>query len=85
MHANIAGGDNLRPGRGDVRELARAQRIGQFRLQQIVRPSRAAAQMPLGNVADRETRRREERPGLGMDALAVLHGTRGMIGDAHAV
>src|SRR6185312_7097802 len=53
--ADIAGGDDLGAGCGDIAELARAQPVGEFMLKHVVGAGRAAAEMALGNFAHVES------------------------------
>ena len=65
----------------DVRELAFAQARRDLRLQHVVRACGAATQMTFGDLADLETRGREQPARLCLDLLAVLHRARGVIRD----
>jgi hypothetical protein len=80
--ADIAGGDYIGLSLGDIGELAFAQLAGDFRLQQVVSPGRAAAQVPLRHVEHLEPGRSQQCIWCSMNALAMLHRAGGMIGDA---
>src|SRR5262249_40128146 len=58
---DIAGGDDLRLGLDDIRKLALEEAAGQLRLQQIIGPCRAAAEMALGHIEDGKPGTREKR------------------------
>ena len=71
--ADIAGRNEIGRCLQDVRDLAIAQPQGNLRLQNIIGAGRAAAQMPFWNIADPETRSRQELLRQGVDLLAMLH------------
>jgi len=71
--ADIAGGDQIGAGQRDIRQLAVAQRGGELGLQQIVGAGRAAAQMPFRHLDHLEPGGAEQRFGLAVDLLAMLH------------
>src|ERR671918_2639549 len=79
--ADVAGRDHVREDPRDVCELARAQLSGELGLEQVVGAGRAAADMALGDVLDREPRGLQQILGQGRDLLAVLHRARGMVRD----
>ncbi len=69
----------------DVRKLAIAQLRGDLRLQDVVAAGGAAAQMPLGDLAQLESRLAQQAPRQRIELLAVLHGAGGVIGDHRAL
>src|SRR5215472_7507568 len=79
--ADVARRDERRTGAADVRELALAQLRGELRLQDVVGAGRAAAKMSLGYLAHIETGALEQSAWNRIEALAVLHRARGVIGD----
>jgi hypothetical protein len=81
--ADIARGDGGRTGGADIADLALAQRLGEFRLQDVVGARRAAAGMGLGNLRDLESRRLEQSARGTVQLLAMLHRAGGVIGDPH--
>ena len=66
----------------DGRELALPEPSRDLRLQDVVSPRRAAADVPFRDFDDRKSGIAQELPGLLVDPLAMLHGTRRMIGHA---
>src|SRR6185312_10515759 len=71
--ADVARRDDVRTGAADVRELQLAKLCGNLRLQDVVSTRRAAAEMPLGNVAHVEAGALEQPPRNRVDALPMLH------------
>ena len=82
--ADIAGGDEIGPGLGDIGELALAQLGRRFPAAADCRcrPSRSTDAPPAPRAS--RTRPRQQRLRPAMNALAVLHRAGGMIGDPPA-
>ena len=80
--ADVTRRHDRRAGACDIRRLAVAQASRQLRLQDVVDPGRAAAEVALGDGPDLETRLRQQGRRAGIDLLAVLQGTGGVVGDA---
>ena len=66
----------------DGRQLALPEPGRDLRLQDVVSPGRAAANMPFRDFDHRKSGVAQELPGLLVDPLAMLHGARRMIGHA---
>ena len=77
----LAGGDHRRSGRLDVGDLAVAKLRRELRLEHVVGAGGAAADVPLRNFLNLETGAAQQGAGRVLDALAVLHGAGGVVGD----
>ena len=82
--ARVAGGDRLGARRAQVRGLALAQLGRGGRLDEVVDPRGAAAELPLGGLAQLELRDAvEQGAGLGADLLGVGEVAGVVVGDGH--
>src|SRR5438105_3680534 len=79
--ADIAGCDQIGVGGRYVGQLAIPQRGSELRLQDVVGPRRAAAEMPFRHVQRLEPGRRKEPLWPRVYPLSVLHRAGGMVGD----
>ena len=79
--ADVAGGDEIGTGQRDVGQLALAQRRRQLRLQEVIGPGRAAAQVAFRHLDHQKPGGGEQGAGFALDPLAVLQRAGGMIGD----
>ena len=82
--ADVAGGDDVGPGRLDVVHLAAAEPLGHLGLGQVVGPRGAAADLALFERDELQAGDHPEQlPGLGADLLAVAEVAGVVIGDLH--
>jgi hypothetical protein len=78
---DVAGCDQIRVGGCDVGQLAIPQRLSDLRLQDVVGPRRAAAEMPFRYVKRLEPCHGKEPLWPSIYPLSVLHRAGGMVGD----
>ena len=70
---------------GDIADLALAEFVGELRLEHVVGPGGAAAEMALGNLGDRKAGLVQQLDRQGVDALTMLQRARRVIGDLKPV